>query len=357
MDRILKSKYKILDKIADSPSHVTYKGTLVDSDKSIVIKIYRRQYLNSVLIKQLKKDISRLSKLDSPFIPRLIDGDYGWQGFYFIREFVEGTSLQETKKPIEPEIVTNTALSICEALSVAHSTGNVHGSLTPENIFISSGNSRVKVADFGIKKAVAYPVDQKAKWLFDDSSLYAPSEVLLGEEPSPRSDIYQIGLLIFFMLTGQLPLRNKQDLKFVIEKMKDEPPLPSQLNGKTPKYLDEIVFRCLEKDPLMRFESLEELAECLRSKSVAPRNRTFIDMLEIDYSEEPAPKKEAEPAEELLEIVPEKNPQKEISILEDRRFEEKNEEINMFKWAFMAVWLAIAAGIIYSLINIILIGE
>ena len=357
MDRILKSKYKILDKIADSPSHVTYKGTMVDSDKNIVIKIYRRQYLNSVLIKQLKKDISRLSKLDSPFIPRLIDGDYGWQGFYFIREFVEGTSLQEIKKPIEPETVTNIALSICEALSAAHSTGTVHGSLTPENIFISSGNSRVKAADFGIKKAVAYPVDQKAKWLFDASSLYAPAEVLLGEEPSFRSDIYQTGLLIFFMLTGQLPLRSKQDLKFVVEKMKDEPLLPSQLNGKAPKYLDEIVFRCLEKDPLMRFESVEELAECLRSKSVAPRNRTFIDMLEIDYSEEPAPKKLEEPVEEPLEIVPEKKPLKESSILEERHFEEKNEEINMFRWVFMAVWLAIAAGIIYSLINIILIGE
>jgi serine/threonine protein kinase len=213
------------------------------------------------------------------------------------------------------------------------------------------------VADFGIKKAVAYPVDQKAKWLFDASSLYAPAEVLMGEEPSFRSDIYQVGLLIFLMLTGQLPLRNKQDLKFVVEKMKDEPLLPSQLNGKAPKYLDEIVFRCLEKDPLMRFGSVEELSECLRSKSVPPRNRTFIDMLEIDYSEEPVAKKEEEPAEELLEIVPEKKPQKEIRILEDRRFEEKNEEINMFKWVFMAVWLAIAAGIIYSLINIILIGE
>lgn len=351
MDRILKSKYKIQDKIADSPSHVTYKGSMVDSDKSIVIKIYRRQYLDSVLIKQLKKDIGVLTKLASPFIPRLIDGDYGWQGFYFVREFIEGQSLREAKLPIESGAVGDLALGICDAVAEAHGAGIVHGSLTPENVFVSSSNNRIKVADFGIKKAVAEPVEQRAKWLLDASSAYSAPEVLLGENSSERSDIYQIGLLILFMLSPD-PQDPKTGLSFAIDNLIGKK-AASQNNIKMPKYLDDIILRCTEKDPLMRFSSVKELADCLRSKSVPDKKSGFMDMLEINYSssEEPEVKKEepVKPREEAQ--IPG------IGIFSEEPTAEKDDKISLVKWVFFSVWAAVAAGIIYSLINILLLGE
>ncbi|MFA5103840.1 MAG: serine/threonine-protein kinase [Candidatus Margulisiibacteriota bacterium] len=351
MDRILKSKYKVQDKIADSPSHVTYKGSMVDSDKGIVIKIYRKEYLDSFLVKQLKKDISILAKLSSPLIPRLIDGDYGWQGFYFVREFVEGQSLRETKLPLEPEAACDVASGICDAVIAAHGTGIVHGSLTPENIFICSSNRRIKVADFGIKKAVAEPVEQRAKWLMDASSAYSAPEVLLGENSSERSDIYQIGLLIIYLLSSNPP-DSKKGLSLAIENLAGKKAL-SQTDSRIPKYLDDIILRCTEKDPLMRFSSVKELGTCLRSKSVQDRKSGFMDMLEINYSsaDEPEIKKEEPPKTHKETQTPV------IDVFPEEMVREKGDKINLIKWVLFSVWVAVAAGIIYSLINILLLGE
>jgi len=116
---------------------------------------------------------------------------------------------ERTKLPLDPGAACDLALGICDAVAEAHRTGIVHGSLTPENVFIISANRRIKVADFGIKKAVAEPVDQRAKWLLDASSAYSAPEVLLGENSSERSDIYQIGMLILFMLSPDAPDSNK----------------------------------------------------------------------------------------------------------------------------------------------------
>ncbi len=349
MDRILKSKYKIQDKIADSPSHVTYKGALVDSEKNIVIKIYRRQYLDSVLIKQLKKEIGILKKLDNPLIPRLIDGDYGWQGFYFVREFVEGQSLREIKLPMDPENARDTAIGICDVVAAAHGAGMVHGSITPENVFFSSPDKRVKVADFGIKMAVAEPVEQRAKWLLDGSSAYSPPEILLGESSSQRSDIYQIGLLILLMLSPE-QIGTKSSLSSIVANLTGKDP---QFGSKVPKYLEDIVRVCIQKDPLMRFSSVKELAGCLRSRSVPDKRAGFMDILEDNYSviEEPDNRKEEteEPHKE------EKTPG--IGIFSEDTSCEKSDRMNLVKWVVFSVWAAIAAGIIYSLLNILLLGE
>lgn len=351
MDRILKSKYKVQDKIADSPSHVTYKGSMVDSDKNIVIKIYRKEYLDNFLVKQLKKDITLLARLDSPLIPRLIDGDYGWQGFYFVREFVDGQSLREAKLPIDPEAACDTANGICHAVAAAHGCGIVHGSLTPENIFISSSNRRIKVADFGIKKAVAEPVEQRAKWLMDASCAFSAPEVLLGENSSERSDIYQIGLLLLFMLSPDRP-DPKKGLSSAIENLAGRK-ISLQAGIKIPKYLDDIIMCCTQKDPLMRFSSLKELSDCLLSKSVPDKKTGFMDMLEIDYSAADEPETKKEDTRKTSEETQTHG----IGIFPEETACEKDDKINLIKWVFFSVWIAVAAGIIYSLINILLLGE
>src|SRR3989338_10279570 len=95
MEHILKSRYKIGQKISESPFSVTYKGFFIGTDRPVVIKIYKRGTLNSSLIKNMKQKVRDLSQIESPGIAALLDGDYGWQGFYYVREFVEGANLKE----------------------------------------------------------------------------------------------------------------------------------------------------------------------------------------------------------------------------------------------------------------------
>ena len=228
----------------------------------------------------------------------------------------------------------------------------VHGSLTPENIFITKSNGRIKVADFGIRRAVSEPSEQRAKWLFDPSSGFTAPEVLMGGSSSEISDIYQIGLLMLFMLSAEPPSPGK-GLAAALENLAGAQRTLSQISGKIPKYLDDIIRRCLEKDPLMRFSSIDELAAALRSRSVPDRRTGFMDMLETDYTsfeeaeikKEPAPKPAEEPQKPALGIFPDDLPL------------EKDDRMSLVKWVFFSVWVAVAAGIIYSLINILLLGE
>jgi len=106
------------------------------------------------------------------------------------------------------------------------------------------------------------------------------------------------------------------------------------MNIKMPKYLDDIILRCTEKDPLMRFSSIKELADCLRSKSVPDKRSGFMDMLEINYSsvEEPEIKKEEPPK------IREEAQSPGIGIFTEETVREKDDKINLVKWVIFSVW-------------------
>lgn len=342
MDKILKSKYKILDKISETYSNVVYRGIHVDSNIPLLIRIYKRDYLNSNLIKQLKKEVSSLSKLINPMIPRLLDGDYGWQGFYFIREFASGTNIDEIKKPVPIEKAHSIAKGVLDALSFAHSLGIVHGHLSSHNIFIEN-ESDIKVADFCIKTLLSRTFDKKAATILKDNMDFTSPEEILGKKPSIQSDIYNFGLLLYLMLSGHLPFNGKNSVDLAINQIKNIPPAPSSINPKIPRYMDDIILKCLEKDPLLRFQNVNILLESLSQKAIVCEKTVEFEMPEINYySDNPAPVK-GEIKEEIVQNISEP-----IQI---------KSSINMLKWLSYAVWIAIASGIIYSLYHILILGE
>ena len=343
MERILKSKYKILDKIAENSYAITYKGELIETNAPLVIKIFKRNFLNSPLIKVLKKNIPALSRLSYPSIPRLIDGDYGWQGFYFIREFVDGKTLGETSTPMETEDAIKTAIGICEAVSFAHSQNIIHGNLTVNNVFIDPGGS-AKIADFGIFSTVYGSFEKKAELFFYDGAAYLSPEEILGEKATISSDIYRIGLILYKMITGALPYKNGNALFSSMKKIKESPEAPSRINQKVPKYLDDIILKCLDPEQMLRFESADVLKVCLENRSVPPKQKQEVEIQNIDYIIEKEVKEKEEEKEKRED---------EIAANE----EEPGEKINLVKWIILAVLVAASTGIIYALIQMILSGE
>lgn len=339
MNRILKSKYKILDKIAQSPTHITYTGELVDSDKRVIIKIYKRELLDSVTIKDLKKNALSLSKISLNGVPQVLDGDYGWQGFYFVRDYVSGKTLGQIKKPFEIEDGEAICMEIFRVINGAHIKGLFHGFITPDNIFIKD-NGSVEIADFCIESSIYSHLDQRASLLMS-KSCFLPPEIILGEDASVLSDIYQLGLVMFFIFTGEIPLKGNSGLNCALDNLYSRIGAASSVNGKIPKYLDSIISKCLENEPSSRFENIEQLAECLSNKSTVSSRYETTDIDAVEYErntiqiDEPKNKPEAN----------------------EGFAEEESDRISLFKWVLIAVWAAIAAGIIYSLVNIFLMGE
>ena len=338
MERILKSKYKILDKVFENQAHVTYKGVFTDSEKPLIIKIFKREMLNSTLIKSITKEVLPLTRIIHQRIPRLYDGDYGWQGYYFVRDFVEGQCLFETKLPLEAEEASEIVIQIAEILNEAHKMGLVHGSLTPGNIFVS-GN-KVLVCDFKIKSLVMGDIEQRPYLLAGEKASFMAPEMILGEGPGIRSDIFQAGLLLYLMLTGELPDNERTGFGRASANLNADFRPPSSVNGKVPRYLDEIVMFCLQKDPALRFQSAGQLADSLKNKALMLFKQDIIDLSDIGGFIPEEEKREPVPAIEKTE----------------ERIQRKNRPA-FIRWVFFAIWAAVAAGIIYSLIQIFVIGE
>jgi serine/threonine protein kinase len=312
MERFLKSKFKTGPKIGENPFSLTYRGTFLSGEAPVIIKIYKRGTLNSALIKNMKAKVKLLCELNHPGIAKLYDGDYGWQGFYYVREFVEGRTLGELLRSGKPDIFEADQIvrRICEALLPPHQQGIVHGALKPENVFYLSGG-QIKLVDFTIEGEVKEALPQKALVVLSNSQFMSPEEIL-GDLARLSSDIYATGLLYYSLLTGivDFPLSSKLSGRL--------PPPPG-----LPKYAEDILNKALETDPLLRFKSIEDLLQSLKQKTLVEK-REVLDFPPIELENQT-------PLEQQEVVVVQKERKRSFFLV-------------------IVIGLAVLAGLIYMLI-------
>lgn len=268
MERFLKSRYKIGEKISESPFSVTYKGFFLGSSKPVVIKIYKRGTLNSALINRMKHKVRELTGISHHGIAKLIDGDYGWQGFYYVREYIEGRTLDQLLKEggqIAPERAAVVAEEVCRALQHAHEKGIVHGALKPSNIFIDA-KGVVKVADFVIEGEIKQAMPQKILSIIDDGRYVSPEE-LAGQPASAVSDIYALGMVLYELSMNHFGLLD-QGLPGGLVKLRDRSFIDQEELARLPRYLQDVINKALEPDPLLRFSSISEFRESLENRGL-----------------------------------------------------------------------------------------
>jgi len=299
MERFLKSRYRIGEKMGESPFSVTYKGYLMGTEVPVVIKIYKRSALNSPLINKLRPKVTKIISLDHQNIARVIDGDYGWQGFYFVREYVEGDNMDDYLLRGLPgwEVSTEIIKQVLGSLAVAHSNSILHGAINNRNIFMASGNE-VKLTDFILEPGVRVNPTLLAEATAKDAAYMSPEQIR-GEQLSNASDIYSTGVVMYQLLTGSLPFNGDGGLKTALQHISLEAESPSKLNPSIPEYLDDIVLKMLEKDPLQRIGSAKDVLDSLNSKRLIFKlpNQDLINLIYDDESEpisyqEEAPKKQ-----------------------------------------------------------------
>jgi len=287
MERFLKSRYKIGDKISESPFSVTYKGSFLGSNKAVVIKIYKRGTLNSSLINRMKHKVKDLSLINHHGIAKLIDGDYGWQGFYYVRDYVEGKSLQELLNEGEDlgtEKIVIIAEEICRSLELVHAKDIIHGALKPSNIFIDP-KGVVKVADFVIEGAIKEAMPQKVFSIIENGKYVSPEE-LAGKSAQASSDVYSLGLILFETILAKAPAAAhvySGGLSGGINKLKKTPSFDKDLLSPLPKYLQDIINKALQADPLLRFASISEFRQSLEKKSLLtkkPQDEEYITIFD-----------------------------------------------------------------------------
>ncbi len=218
--------------------------------------------------------------------------DYGHTAdgtLYYVMEYLPGLTLQElvTKSgPLRPARIIYLLRQVCSALHEAHGLGLIHRDVKPANIFVSERGGQFDVAkllDFGLVKptrnlnesrlseedVAASMTELTMEGGFAGSPLYMSPEQAIGEStPDPRSDIYSLGAVAYFMLTGKPPFSATNAMRAILQHLNKEPDPPSQvvnrpLNWQIPADLEAIVLKCMQKDPVDRYASVCELDSAL----------------------------------------------------------------------------------------------
>lgn len=267
-------KYRIVEKIGQGGMGVVYLAKNDELGQKVAVKFLSKKFADDEnLVLRFLNEAKSYCRVNHPNAVTLLEyGQHEDGALYIITEFVDGQNVTETMQsrgPLSPDLVLNVGIQIAEVLSAAHHQGVIHRDLKPDNVMLmpsSRGRLAVKVLDFGIAKIV----DEENGPNTETGSVFGTPEFMSpeqarGDEVDPRSDIYSLGVILFYTLTGKLPFRGKNKLVVLNMQLNEPPPRPSELlpDLDVPPRLEAVIMKCLNKKRSARYETADDLLEAL----------------------------------------------------------------------------------------------
>lgn len=277
-DRLLgkkiQDKYEVLEVRSRGGMGVIYKGRHLLLERPVAIKCITEVLTYDTSIwKRFEQEAKSASLLNHPNIITVHDFGVTEDGdLYLVMEYLEGASLNEfieLNGQLSEKLCAKIFTQVCDALLHAHSVGILHRDLKPSNIFISSTSRgpSVKVLDFGLAKVMHASTKEKITRTGEclGTPDYMSPEQSRGMTMDQRSDIYAAGICMFEALTGKLPFAAEDLMQVLSRQMSDKPPSFKEVapERKIHKDIEQIVMKCLEKDPQKRYQSMEALGNAL----------------------------------------------------------------------------------------------
>ncbi|MCU0959865.1 MAG: serine/threonine protein kinase [Pirellulaceae bacterium] len=259
--------YELLEEIARGGMGIVYRARQVSLDRIVAIKmIGAGAAANEQDVLRFQREAAAAASLQHPYIVGVHEVGHCEDQYFFSMECVSGTSLAHIKRrgPVPPKLAARYVRQIAEAISFAHQHGVVHRDIKPSNVLIDE-RDQARVTDFGLAKRIE--TDQKLTQTGQivGTATYMSPEQAMGsaERVGPPSDIYSAGAVLYELLTGRPPFQGRTSLETLTHILEHDPKLPRQLNPSTPRELEMICLKCLEKNPRDRYATAAELADDL----------------------------------------------------------------------------------------------
>ena len=270
-DRI--GRYRIDELVTEGGMASVFRGTDERTGKTVAIKIPHARYEMDVLFYDRfhrEADIGR--KLDHPGVVKVLPAEDDGR-VCMIMEWVEGRPLRkilDEEKKLPAERAERIASRICEALAYIHGHGVIHRDLKPDNIMVDEQDA-IKLIDFGIAGAanarrLTFAKFTKAMGTPD----YVSPEQVKGKRGDARSDIYSLGVMLYEMLTGQVPFQGPNPLAALNQRLVSAPPPPREIDPSITPQVQEIIFRAMERDPANRYQTARDFAHDLMNPEQVP---------------------------------------------------------------------------------------
>lgn len=275
--RVLSGRYVVEAVVGTGGMAVVYRAYDRVRKQTVALKVLRPEYESDVeFVRRFSREAEAASKVSHENIANLLDVGIDGDVRYIVMEFVDGQTLKEMIREqgrIKPDQALRMTIRILAAVDHAHRNGIVHRDIKPQNILVDR-QGHVKVADFGIarlKTSQTTLVEGENGASALGSVHYFSPEQARGEVADEKSDLYSVGVVLYEMLTGQVPFDGETSVSVALKHVSEEPKSMRLYQSGISKALDEVVMRALCKDASKRYQTAAEMAADLRRTITHPR--------------------------------------------------------------------------------------
>ena len=261
--------YKVMEKLSEGGMGVVYKAEDTRLKREVAIKFLPRQIVvQAEQLERLKFEARTAAALNHPNIATIYAIEEVDDESFIVMEYIHGQELRQkvSAGPLELGEALDIAIQIAEGLQAAHKKGIVHRDIKSANIMLAE-NSQVKILDFGLAKLAGQTrLTEPGRTM--GTLAYMSPEQMQGQEIDHRTDIWSLGVILYEMVTGQLPFKGEfAAMMYSIFKKDPEP--PTSLQPDLPDYVEQIVYKALEKDRTRRYQNIQDLLRDLKERSSA----------------------------------------------------------------------------------------
>jgi serine/threonine-protein kinase len=290
---VLDGRYRVDTMIATGGMSAVYRGLDLRLDRPVALKIMDSRYAgDQQFLTRFQREARAVARLKDSGLVAVYDQGIDGQHPFLVMELIEGGTLRELLRergPMPPHAVAAVLRPVLGGLAVAHAAGLVHRDIKPENVLISDDGD-VKIADFGLVRAVAEAKITSTSVILGTAAYLSPEQVSTGDA-GPRSDVYSVGILAYELLTGATPFTGDSALAVAYQRMDNDVSPPSTVIAGVPAQFDELVGRATAREPADRFADAHDMGAELDA---------IVDDLGLPPFRVPAPRNSAQHASAAL---------------------------------------------------------
>lgn len=267
---VLNGRYRLIDRIGTGGMSVVYRGQDLSLGRIVAVKVLHENLTDDEgFLRRFQREAHAAANLSHPNIVTVHDIGQDGNRYYIVMEFVDGHTLKQLirlqnqqGRPLTIDQALDLGIQICAGIGYAHRANLIHCDVKSQNILITR-DGRVKVADFGIARAMSEATQHTVDSQIWGTPHYFAPEQAAGQGATPASDVYAIGVVLFELLTGRLPFQAETHTALALKHIQEDPPKASEFNPLVPPQLDQILLKVMSKEPAARYRTGDQFGRIL----------------------------------------------------------------------------------------------